>query len=807
MLPELYTFKAFSTYVTINSCSLQMNYVGTPSAFIQTLGQNYFAQAKLDNWTANRIDDEVVGIFQHVPAPRQVGQRSIAVYSSADERQILVCAINVPQDQCAVWTFFCTQALQREHDLKLARRGLQQLAGLAVRRSALADVSLAFSEQNEQAFAWRAQSVHPVQASENFYQREVAESEIDDPVHARDLQGTILQKTFALTASKARPFEAQMPVSPGPRPPLASVRMNHLIDSFYLFRLLIAYRVTAVGTVTDATRNALSSELTSVMHDRAGMDWLSRWLAEKVAEIGRRIRQLNALQSQPSVIFFLKGGRALNYWLGTPTEGENDWDTQVVINPFLPQVQWYGLFARVHDLLLATLREFQEEFTLLLADNASAFVEFLEREGADQMDVDDPPVAADPMDVDSEQANCKAELIDIGIPRRDQPAAQEEWHRLSAEHALQEGMDGVIFPARMYYINEYLTMIREAFQPGGSVAKTPKRIKRFVQIFGSAGNLVPDPVVQHRMSCLPQSSQKILRFDETHFAQKELLQIIGAQFVQAYALRLDSEICALFDTEFARLIDSPPPLPAGLGDAGLDANQEAAARTVRIAQVLSDWFAPAVRARSDWLYGNADQLVETVSQLHAHLQPTLDAVGAQMVVSGSFAGVLHSRQLRLGPPGHQPAGLEPLWRVLVKLQYLPTVDAQAVWNVVSPAIQDFAAQVAPWARMDVSEAEPANGGQLKADRGAFNFYHAIHPGNPLGYEPLFLKVRLARQEAHLLPPVSTVLGVPVVDLRYQIADYARRAAKVDELGVRQMLNMARRASLIMATQLEIVSDE
>ena len=805
MNPEICNKPELIRRITKDECSLQMTYTGQQSDFMQKLDRNVFVQDKIDKWTVARINSELAGIFGHFDVPLQTDKRWIAIYSSADEHHILVCAIDQPRDRCAVWTFFCTQALQRQYNLKLARRCFEQLAHVAVQRSELQDVSLVLSPQNGQSFSWRSMSVHPLQASENFYQRKVAAKEIDDPANARDQQTSILREAFVLGGAKAEPLKAA-PLLAVESLPLASVRMNHLIDSFYLFRLLIAYRVSTSGALTEDIRMRLSSELTSAMHDRGGMAWLGLWLAKKIAEIGRRVERLNTEEGRRSVIFFLKGGRALNYWLGTPEQGENDWDTQVVIDPFLPQDRWYALFAKVHDLLLTTLSEFQAEFTHLLADHAPDFAAHLRELADGRTDTDGMPFADDAMDIANEQANCKAELIDIGIPRRDQPAALEEWHRLSANGALSTGVDGVIFPTRTYYVNEYLMMVREAFRPGGNIAKMPKRVKRFVEIFRRGGKVIPDARQQQRMACLPKSQEKLQAFDQSRADEAELLQIIGAQFVQAYSLRLDREICERFDDQLAKMIEFLPELPLSMDGSELEPSQKKVAQTVLVAEHLSQWLEPVVRARSTWLESHTSRFVGTLQQLHTLLQPVLSAVGAQMAVSGSFAGLLHSRQLRMARPGQPMAGLEPTWRILVKLQYPPMVNPQDLWEAVLPIIKVYAETIKSWAAMEISP-HVERDSQVKLDSGAFSFYHAVGRDNPLGYAPLFLKVRMARQEAQVLPPVSAVSGLPLVDLRYQIADCARRAAKIDELGVRQMLNMARRASINMATHLEVVSDE
>ncbi len=110
--------------------------------------------------------------------------------------------------------------------------------------------------------------------------------------------------------------------------------------------------------------------------DRSKMGWLTAGLRRRSPN-SAQIEKLNS-RGERRAIFFVKGGRALNFFLGTPEKGENDWDTQVVIDPRLPAEKWYQCFSEVHDVLLTTLQTFKAEFTQLVKDNAPAFGEYRE---------------------------------------------------------------------------------------------------------------------------------------------------------------------------------------------------------------------------------------------------------------------------------------------------------------------------------------------------------------------------------------------------------------------------------------------
>src|SRR4030095_12162234 len=197
------------------------------------------------------------------------------------------------------------------------------------------NVRLPLPEQEDKAFMWKAPSFHPLQVLENAYQRVVRKAGQDAASDQVQAQTETLSRYFIQDPGSPVLFEFK-PLDMFDGEHLAAVKMNHLFDSFYLFRLLVNYRVESSEEISEDLRAELSGDLTKLLHngDRAKMRWLTYWLAKKISELGARSSALNA-NGNRRVIFFLKGGRALNYFLGTPEKGENDWDTQVVINPSL----------------------------------------------------------------------------------------------------------------------------------------------------------------------------------------------------------------------------------------------------------------------------------------------------------------------------------------------------------------------------------------------------------------------------------------------------------------------------------------
>jgi hypothetical protein len=323
--------------------------------------------------------------------------------------------------------------------------------------------SVEFIEQTDRAFTWNGVAVHPLQALETAYQRAVHRdvAAANGEEARREAEVIALSRYFVFAGSDPSYFEpAADPASQDPD--LASVKMNSLIGTFYLFRLLINYQIGSGEAINEELRASVSGELTSLLHNnRQYMGWLSVWLQQKLAELGGK---LNALGGR-NLIFFLKGGRALKSFLDRPYEGENDWDTQIVLNPDLPATEWYALFARAHDLVLQQLRVFKLEFNQLVEAHRGDFARYIRSLGEAAVrpaaeEDDDEDAFFDPFEFAEgpHRASCKAELIDVGIPRRDSPAGIEEWRHLNDKLL----GDAVKYPGYEYYLNEYLFMVRDA---------------------------------------------------------------------------------------------------------------------------------------------------------------------------------------------------------------------------------------------------------------------------------------------------------------------------------------------------------
>lgn len=649
--------------------------------------------------------------------------------------------------------------------------------------------------QDDAAFMWKAPSVHPLQVMENHYQRVVLHAVAEARAQGRDAnraQSDTLGSFFAQSSATPEAFNFTGEAVVETADDMSAVRMNHLIDKFYLFRLLVPYRVSSENDISEELRAELSGNLTKLLHsrDRAQMGWLSTWLTAKLAELGKIVNSVNS-PSKKRVIFFLKGGRALNYFLRTPENGENDWDTQVVINPHLPVSEWYETLGKVHDLILSALSRFKAEFSQLVRSNAEAFGRYLDSVPGVFARVVDEVNENDAQDRAGQEnnVNCKAELIDIGIPRRDSASALEEWSHLSAPGALLES-GGVIFPHREYYRNEYLMMIRDCFLPSEDVRKAPKRVTRFGLVLASA-HAGPSPKEQKQLDALPQTKAAIARLDSN--ARQELFgEAIVPQFVEAYNLLQDPGLATHVDQLCASSIDDPRALDPRLA-AVLDAAQGALARDVGVAHVISTRMTEHWAARDAFFEQNAELFRDVLGGLYGETRRALGKVGAQFAVAGSFAARLQAKHLR-----RPVQGLEPVRRVLVKLQCLPGASADAVLAPVREALQKLVKSEPRLSMVDASEEGRAS---------LLVYWNQDVTLGAFTYRPLVMKIRVAEQKGAQLPVLSALNGLPVLDLRYVAADYLRKTAKIDERGARGILQAATTGVAELLSNFDFSSDE
>lgn len=714
-----------------------------------------------------------------------------------------VLAVHNPKNQSVlVWTFDAAPG---------GPEGcLQLLADLAKRGRGKCELD--FVAQEDLSFMWRGSLVHPMQVRENVYQRVVhavdRDPTVTDPLTARS---EALGRYFQQGEAVASPLVGYRPEQDGVPARWASVRMNHLIDTFYLFRLLIRFQASAERGVSEDLRVGLSGSLTKYLHsgDQARMGWLSQWLAEKVADLGTRVMALNG-GGKRKVIFFLKGGRALNYLLGTPERGENDWDTQVVIDPRLPAEEWYALFARVHDTMLEALEQYAGEFTDLLTANAPEFGAYLaEVEAALPADDEETENEAHDFVDHLGRASCKAELIDIGLPRRGTPAALEEWNHLSPPGAIMD-RDGVLFPHRPYYVNEYLMMVREAFRTHADVTKVPKRITRLALLLGQPGaDLAP---ARAQVAIVLPLLTAVIEADPSP-ARREVLMTSVAQLVQAYSLAQDKELAGCVDAWGQDKAGQAGELPAQFQPilTKLTPEENGLVRAVGFVEELSGLLQAHCEERSKLVHQHGEFFETLLHALHLEVKAKLPD-DVQFAVVGAYAARKHAEQLRLGVDG-----LEPVRRVVVHLQHPAARPEAEALDLVRAEVLQVVQDVSAMERDAPVGLEPVGLGPAEQGRGrtlAFRWSTPIPfsaenlpsgSGPRYEYNPLMFKVRAAAQtgDAGALPVLASLNDLPVLDLRYLADDYLRKSAKTHEVGMQAILQKASQAVVNLMAQFEV----
>ncbi len=315
----------------------------------------------------------------------------------------------------------------------------------------------------------------------------------------------------------------------------ASIQNFHVIDTFYLYRLLVGYKIQTKGEATTDQRKEASKYLTALMNN--DLDPVINFLKKCLNLINIRLQYID----EENILFFLKGGRAMKYLLGEPDKGENDWDTSIVINPYLPSEQWYTLYAKVHNQMVYLLTNFKVDFYNMLYANRKEINTALDSP------IDPTALSGDAIDIDEgperwpnvegtigmfDTASCKAELIDIGIPRRDSIQAREQWTHLKGEILLSLS-DGIPYPNYPYYLDEYLMMIRSEFAGDSHSSKTPKRVRRLIELLNSDGI---ESTIKATVSSLPDSLAKANTTIKGEFsgAEYSVLVYILSQFSIAY---------------------------------------------------------------------------------------------------------------------------------------------------------------------------------------------------------------------------------------------------------------------------------
>jgi hypothetical protein len=568
----------------------------------------------------------------------------------------------------------------------------------------------------------------------------------------------------------------------------ASVQMFYVIEPFYLSRLLVAYRVRSNTPVPEDDVAAASGALTGILN---AQPWLVAWLEHAIIDLELAIAEVDP---NNHTRFFLKGGRALAYLFGQPLTGRNDWDTQILIDPDLPPADWYALYRDVSNQVLITLVRMKDEFYSVLSANAAAL----------QALPVPPPAPPDPFaddapeppwdnideapDVPPSYQNaftraCKAELIDIGMPRRDTIELREQWTQL--HNNIIRPTSGMPIPGYAYYVDEYITMIREFFA-GQSPApgKARKRIERLAELLDCDQAAV---VIVHAMQSIPLSIWTVVAPVLTAFVAQQVppareplryaLIVLLDQLATAYEMRNDPGLAQEFAAFFAEwmpneevLADYPPNFRFTL-----TTNAEAMADAIGFGQWMSDRLHANFTGRAALIAAHRDAieaLIRTVYDASVFNQQS--EYDVQLAIGGSLGARLHAEYQNAAN-----AQLEQVATVSLGLYFEGAhVNAATAMELVAPLVRNYiAAQPVPLLYLD--ETVPGTLRIFWADP------QTIEPFGP--YHPLAIEIVARRVRER--PLLSFIWGLPVLGLRDLIVEYQTRAAHIVEYSRRRELRL------------------
>ena len=573
----------------------------------------------------------------------------------------------------------------------------------------------------------------------------------------------------------------------------ASVQAFYIIEPFYLSRLLVRYRVRSRHQLTDDQVANASGALTATLNRQ---QWLTDWLAHAMIDLERVVLHPDV---QPNVRFFLKGGRALAYLFGRPQDGANDWDSQVLINPDLPADEWYAVYRKVSNRLLVALMRKKAEFYSLLNANAAPLINLPLPVGVPVDPFDDaapdpgtiPETPEEDRDEDDEETpfsrSCKAELIDVGMPRRDTIECREQWVQLAQD--IIRPTEGMPIPGYAYYIDEYLTMVREFFagEPRAQ-AKAHKRIERLAELLArdSAAIAILDAYQRIPNTILQIAAQPVAIFAAGQLPPaRQPLHYVLIELLDQFATAYDMELEPLLAAEFAEFFVEWMPQAEALAD------QEARARfrlsvdaapmadAIGFGQWLSARLQAHVAGRAALIAAQREAIDELIRTLYAaSIFDQRNEYELQLAIGGSLAAALHADYQNA-----RGATLEPVGKITIGLYYTDrAIDPAVAIELVKPLLAGFVAPQ-PGALFEMDDSHLGKLLLFAAN------LEIIEPFGP--YQPLVIEIVAKR--VRVRPLISFIWGLPVLSLRDLIIEYQTRAAHVVEFAMRGVLRKTARA--------------
>jgi Papain-like cysteine protease AvrRpt2 len=639
---------------------------------------------------------------------------------------------------------------------------------------------------------------------------------------------------------------------------MCSIQNFHTIEPFYLFRLLVKFQIQSKTKIPAADRTKVSSSLTGLLHNSKDVKWLFDWLRQKLVDLNKLLKETcpdgpktkEWPKGEPAVVFFLKGGRAAKTLLGKELEGENDWDTNIVINPTLKAGEWYKTFLLVHNAVVGFLEKAKRELNVLVYQNApysglvkgiDAFdkedkkkraesrekaVETLEdgfmarlfdadMSDADKKVLDDAEkqiAALEKADQlrkhlagskleEMETENCKAELIDIGIPRRDTVEAFEQWYHVCPRIILREELP---IPGHLYYIGEYVTMIREAFMDKCiSTPKTPKRVVRLLEVLKMQSEEFTTLIAEekkHIPSTLAESVSDVDALNKPPL--QRMLTILLKQFAEAYHLAEDPDLAKCFNAAFKKELPDraakakyPASLTQAIADEkgyGTDAANKELADAIGFAQWIAEDFGKHLtNERATFMHEEAAWFVHFIKAIYtASFFAAGEDLEVVFAVSGAFAAYLHGRYARF----ERMEELEPVTRIDLKIYCKSGSDPATVLELIQPCIDEY---------LKVTTDKRPHYHVVKGAAGTIYLQWPEKKTFKSGieYKPIVMKITAEPVVADW-PQLSFIKGLPVLGLRDLIWEYKRNTGHVEETFTQRNLKAAIDAMIDILTRFE-----
>ncbi|HCW05926.1 MAG TPA: hypothetical protein DGG95_01025, partial [Cytophagales bacterium] len=622
---------------------------------------------------------------------------------------------------------------------------------------------------------------------------------------------------------------------------LACVQIFHVIDTFYLYRLLVRYRIESNDPISAEDKMKVSSELTGILNngnpEAKDRSWLADWLKEKMRNIDSDLKQLGDIH------FHLKGGRALEYVRRLPENGRNDWDTSALINPELSAEQWYSKFTSLHNLLVLRLRRYKREYFVLINKHADYLLETLDVKPNEQPEMnpdanlfedDELEAAAEEFDeIDlrvakvnansqsdddylpslknremffpKDSVGCKAELIDIGIPRRDTVQAFSHWHHIGPGIIRKEWTANIPVPDHRYYIDEYLMMIRDAFEvPAKKLEKRISRLASFLTLGAEDNDPIcnMDTVIQHARTLVSEAglNKSLAAIAKEPIAVQRMMTILFEEFVMAYELDKRPGLRGSFDDFVAKISATPGTMeqyigayPDCINDAlvHLTDNDKVVLKWIAFSQALSNTFQAHLREKAS-VFGFGLNLSTGLKPIGSALERSTalkhfikwlysesvfnpaDELEVQFAIAGSFAAFLHADYASTRLPAdfikQLEEELDPVDVIEIKVFCHPIrlKDAKPdiVWeSLFETPLKSYCEQYNP--PFDI---------QRDGNTAYIVWRENISIGE-MSYKPLVARIRIVTEG---WPQLSYVWGYPVLSLSDLIQEYFLKAGTQTE---------------------------